>query len=310
MTPLPVMCQPSADRNSEDTDLPGISSDNPGSPVDESDSWMIDHGLLSSLSPAGCDFVAAVLETNAHSGRAARVIGKMRARRQVFMQFWDGEIAFSPDLTWAELWAAYQHRVLFVFKADSERILAWHHRGEQAWRTLMHELTGKAIRSLVRVGFSLECACDKAAEMAQETCERALAHAYPCDVPVDYWLYAILRNINLQVWTRSQDMLDRDPTISSLDELEDMGICIAARSFMCAAANHGATDPSHSSTQMDALIHAINQIQSMERRQVVAYTYFADMTDDEIAAHLHKSKAVVHILRHRALKQLRSLIEE
>jgi DNA-directed RNA polymerase specialized sigma24 family protein len=34
------------------------------------------------------------------------------------------------------------------------------------------------------------------------------------------------------------------------------------------------------------------------------------MTDDEIAVKMKKSKAVVHILRHRALKQLRVLVED
>jgi|GEM_PF-1419057 len=283
---------------------------NPESTAPASDAWEIDADLLAPLPVTAHQYVAAILDINAHSGRAARVMAKMRASRQIFTQFWDHAIAYAPTLTWEMLWLAYQHRVLVVFADDCERILALHHHSELAWQALAQQLTGKAIHLLMRAGVGMGCACDKATEIAQQACECALSHPYPCDVPLDYWLYTILKNVNLQVWTRSQDLLDRDPTMHSLDEMAEHGIGIAARAFMCAAANHGATDPAHSSAQMDALIDAINHMQSEERRLVVAYTYFADMTDDEIAARLHKSKAIVHILRHRALRQLRALIEE
>ncbi len=282
----------------------------PDLPLITADPWMVDDNLLTSLPTTAREYVVATLHTNARSGRAARVIGKMRASRQIFTQFWDHAIEYAPALTWEMLWLAYQHRVLVVLADDRERILALYQHSELTWQALAQQLTGKAIHLLMRAGVGMGCACDKATEIAQQACECALSHTYPCDVPLDYWLYTILKNVNLQVWTRSQDLLDRDPTMHSLDEMAERGVGIAARAFMCAAANHGATDPAHGSAQMDALIDAINQMQSKERRLVVAYTYFADMTDDEIAARLHKSKAVVHILRHRALRQLRTLIEE
>ncbi|HRW46793.1 MAG: hypothetical protein M9936_02740 [Caldilinea sp.] len=287
--------------------LPGSSQD---SSLSTTEQLRLDESLLTSLSVEDRRYITATLEINVQSGRAIRVMTKMSASRRVFTQFWDGEIAYAPSLTWDILWLAYQHRVLVVFTEDSERILALHHHCDLAWQALAQQLTGRAIQLLMRAGVGLGCACDRGAEMAQQVCECALSHAYPCDVPLDYWLSTILKNVNLQVWTRSQDLLDRDPAMHSLEEMEDRGVSIAARSFMCAAANHAMTDPSCSSTQMDALIGAVNRMQSEERRLVVAYTYFADMTDDEIAARLHKSKAVVHILRHRALKQLRSLIDE
>lgn len=274
------------------------------------DSWVIDANLLAPLPAVAHQYIAATLEINAQSGRAARVMARMRASRQIFTQFWDQAIEYTPTLTWDTLWLAYQRRVLVVFAEESERILALHQHCGLAWQALVQQLTSKAIHLLMRAGVGMGYACDKAAEMAQQACACALAHTYPCDVPLDYWLYTILKNVNLQVWTRSQDLLDRDTAVYSLEDMEDRGVGIAARSFMCAAANRGAIDPAHSSAQMDALIHTIDQMQSEERRLVVAYTYFADMTDDEIAARLHKSKAVVHILRHRALRQLHSLIEE
>lgn len=297
-------------KNLNNAETPEDIALSPGALTPALDAWAIDDDLLSPLPTIAHQYVAAILDSNAHSGRATRVMTKMRASRQIFTQFWDREIEYAPTLTWEMLWLAYQHRVLTVFAEDSARILALDQHSELAWQALAQQLTGKAIHLLVRAGVGMGCACDKAAEMAQQTCACALAHTYPCDVPLDYWLYTILKNVNLQVWTRSQDLLDRDPAMHSLEDLADRGVGIAGRAFMCAAANHGATDPSHSSAQMDALIDAINHMQSEERRLVVAYTYFADMTDDEIAARLHKSKAVVHILRHRALRQLRTLIEE
>lgn len=299
-----------AEQSPEDIEPPGLPCE-PFSPVtDMPETWGVDEGLLAPLPAIDHQYIADVLDNNVHSGRAARVMTHMRTSRQIFMQFWDRAITYAPTLTWESLWLAYQHRVLVVFAQDSERILALSQHSETAWQALAQQLTSKAIHLLTRAGFGMGYACDKAIEMAQQACTCALAHTYPCDVPLDYWCYTILKNINLQVWTRSQDLLDRNPAMHSLEDMEERGVSVAARSFMCAAANHGAHDPAHSSAQMDALIHAINQMQSEERRLVVAYTYFADMTDDEIAARLHKSKAVVHILRHRALKQLHSLIEE
>lgn len=309
MTRLTPALSPTVEASYEEAELP----EHPpviGTDRAQAERRTIDAALLQPLSPAERAYVTTTLETNVRSGRAGRVMDKMHASHAAFAQFWDGAVEFSPALTGEELWVAYQHRVILIFCADRVRILALDQRSAEAWQALSQQLTGKALRLLTHAGFGAACACDKAAELAQQTCTCLVAHAYPCDIPLDYWLYTILKNVTLQALTRSQDLLDRDPAVRSLDDLEDRGVCVAAHSFMCAATNAGAGDPLHGSAQMDALIQAINRMPSAERRMVVAYSYFADMTDEEIAARLHKSKAVVHILRHRALKQLRSLIEE
>ena len=198
----------------------------------------IDAMLLQPLYPAERAYVSNTLETNVRSGRAGRVIEKMHASHAAFAQFWDGAIEFSPVLTHEELWSAYQHRVLLIFCADPVRILALHQHSAAAWQTLSQQLTGKALRLLTHAGFGAACACDKAAEMAQQTCTCLVAHAYPCDIPLDYWLYTILKNVILQALTRSQDLLDRDPTLHSLDDLEDRGVCVAAHSLMSVSYTH------------------------------------------------------------------------
>jgi RNA polymerase sigma factor (sigma-70 family) len=56
------------------------------------------------------------------------------------------------------------------------------------------------------------------------------------------------------------------------------------------------------------LIDAIEQMPSRQRRAVILYTYYEELSDEEIAHVIGKSRNAVQTLRHRALRQLRSLL--
>lgn len=299
-----------SDNDCKEFDLSIVRSNKQPSNKSDEPLYFIDSHLWAALCNAECTYVTAVIQNNIQSGRAERVMDKMSANAQIFAQFENRQVAFSPNLTWEDLWIAYQHRVLAVFLADHVRIMALHSGSNLAWEVLSRQLVSKAQHLLTSAGYGMTAAYDTAAELAQQTCECMIANVYPCDIPLDYWFYTILKNATLHLLTRSQDLLDRAPCMHSLDDLEDRGVPVVARSLVCDATNAGVDDPSNRSGQMDALLDAIGRLQSKQRRTVVTYSYFADMTDDEIAAKMKKSKAVVHILRHRALKQLRILVED
>ena len=288
----------------------GVRSDDKTIPEPDGHLYPIDSRFWTPLCTIERTYLAAVLKNNIQSGRVERVMSRMGASAQAFSQFENKQVAFSPDLTWEELWIAYQHRMLVIFLADHLRIMALHSGNDLEWEALSRQLVCKAQHLLTDAGYGMMSASDTAAELAQQTCECMVANVYPCDIPLDYWLYTILKNVTLHLLTRSQDLLDRAPCMHSLDDLEDRGVPVVARSLVCDAANASVDDPSYRSGQIDALIDAIGRLQSKQRRTVVTYSYFADMTDDEIAVKMKKSKAVVHILRHRALKQLRVLVED
>lgn len=137
---------------------------------------------------------------------------------------------------------------------------------------------------------------DDAEDIAQEVFTRIFVErrlsTYDCYRPLDGYLVSATKNAAASKLRRSKGEAD-----VSLDELKT-------------ALQFAKPDDSESIDIRIILIDAIGRMQSEERKLVVFYTYFADLSDDEIAAKLHKSKAIVHILRHRALKQLRTIWEQ
>ncbi len=150
-----------------------------------------------------------------------------------------------------------------------------------------------------------------ARDAAQQTCLKIYSSAFPYDVAFDTWNHVILKNQILHPLTRSGDLLDRcrriDPLESMQAEMEDRRVEVAA-SY---ASNH--PGPSHmlNSGQVeerDCIVRALVKVSSLERSAVIVFTYFYELSDEEIAVQLGKSKGAIHTLRHRALRQLQQIL--
>jgi DNA-directed RNA polymerase specialized sigma24 family protein len=171
---------------------------------------------------------------------------------------------------------------------------------------------------LVQQGAGGAYAADKAAELAQQACVLIFRALYPCDVAFDAWSHTVLRNVVRAARSRSRDVLDRGPFVRSLDEWQECadGDEVGVAGMIAAAGEaglHGATpldDGPGVGPDMPALIDAIRQMRSANRRAVLVYTYFLDLDDGEIAEKLGRNRDDVQVLRHRALRQLRSIVEQ
>ena len=206
-----------------------------------------------------------------------------------------------------EGWEQYQRRVLYTFQCEHVRYDALHEGDMAAWETLTRQLTLAAQRMLQRSGMCSQYARDQATELSQQACEHIFAATYPWDISFDLWARTIVRNVFLQRCTRSRDLMDRGPFAPEELELEDLCEHAGPRG---AAANHNQAELGTYESYSDAgeLIAAIEQMQSQQRRDVILYTFFEELSDEEIAEAIGKSRSAVQTLRHRALRQLRMLL--
>lgn len=255
--------------------------------------------------------VAAILCRNFAGGRAARIMQRMSA----------AELALAPTGPGADpdeaRRLAYRRRVVQTYAAERERLLALEAGEDAAWAALERQLERSALRILTQHGVRGAYAADRAAELAQQACVLIFRATYPCDVAFDAWSHIVLRNVVHAARSRSHDVLDRGAFVRSLDEMQEN----ADGDEVGAAAGRGGFQPcggafddpfgaegGPGSPDMQALIEAILQMRSANRRAVLVYTYFQGLDDGEIAEKLGRNRDGVQVLRHRALRQLRELV--
>jgi len=259
----------------------------------------VDEGLLTSLQQSDQAQVSHILTHNLRVGRAQRVMARTSGARSGE----DDSDCHKLD----EFWRAYQIRVVQVYLQECERLHALATNDAETWSTLSRQLARSAYRMLVQKGVSSGFALDKSAEIAQQTCERVFVSVFPCDVAFDLWTHTILKNVVLQHLTRSQDLLDRQKFVNSLDDMNDRGISYVATPINnYGGASVSTRDIAIGAEEAQSLIEAIELMRSEERRAVIVYTYFSGLSDDEIASKLGRTKGVIQTLRHRALRQLRA----
>lgn len=244
--------------------------------------------------------VDEIIARNLKSGRAGKVSRQWRSETS----------PPDPEPTTEQL-RRYRDRVETIYRHMHEFIEALHRGDDESWRQLWEQLHNTAYSMLLRLGRDNAEATDLASEFVQQTCETVYYSQFPYDVSFDAWINTILRNHILQRFTRSREFLDRRLHIGSLDEMQEMG-----DHTMPALGSHpegGQLSPPDFFTQMEnrmALLDALEQLSSQARQEVILYTYFYGWEDEEIAIHLNKTKNAVHALRHRALKQLRGLLDD
>lgn len=271
--------------------------------------YPLDRQLAAGLTSQEYSRVCAILVRNLTSRRALRVMGHYAGQlKSEGMGAAQATSSTGPGALPCptECWMQYQLRVIRTFEAERSRYDALFAGDANAWETLTRQLTHAAQRMLLHNGFGSLYAREQAAEMSQQTCEHIVAAPYPWDISFDLWSHTIMRNIFLQRYTRSHDLMDRvmlkgDPL--ELDEVSEWTALDApADPYDCTAGGASAYPDA------SELIEAIEQMQSRQRRAVILYTYYEELSDEEIAQEIGKSRNAVQTLRHRALRQLRTLL--
>lgn len=269
--------------------------------------------LFVNLSAQEIGQVEKIFIRNYSSGRAQRVMGQppfCQSAGQHSAEFAQTPCA-APELP---AWQFdYLQKIVLTYRQESVRLQALAAGDQTTWQLLSRRLVDSAYKLLLRKGIHAAAAAEMAPDMAQQTCLRIYLSYFPCDVAFDTWTHVILKNQILHRFTRSRDLLDRQPYIESFDalqaEMEDQHAFVPVSQLSPCASSPIA--PNFAQIEdMEWLANALAQLPSAERRAVIIYTYFCGLSDEEIALALGKSKNAVHTLRHRALKQLHRILHD
>lgn len=262
------------------------------------------------LDSADTEYLERTLAHNLRTGRACRVL-----TRQQMPEFDLSlrALADSAECDRARRIArlgSYIRTMATVYAAERSRIQALARNDPAAWNLLCEHLTRQAFQLLLSRGAGRWFAHDKASELAQQACVRIFGSVYPCDISFDLWAATILKNLVRHYMARSQDLLDRNPSVQSIEMLDEQGREPEAHDKLPPPHDHqqpSATtlSPALAFGDCDELVDAIRRIRSSERKAVLILTYFHELDDGEIAAQIGKSRGAVQTLRSRALSQLR-----
>lgn len=266
---------------------------------------------LAGLSAQDMEQIERIFRRNLASGRAQRAqcywMNAADATSPRFAPPWAKPPVIEPS-DWP---LVYLQQVVQIYRQEQVRLLALDQRDDEAWRKLGKHLADSAYHLLVQKGIDAAFASDLALDIAQQTCYKIYVSTFPFDVAFDTWTHVILKNQILHQLTRSKELLDRQLYTESFDELQAEQAERHNFTLIGQVYSEYGYSPFSSSNQIedrDWLIKAIAQLPSAERRAVIIYTFFCDLSDDEIAQQLGKSKGAVHTLRHRALKQLQGIL--
>jgi len=234
--------------------------------------------------------ITGIVSRNVASGRAQRVMAK---------QSTEGREELPLEI--------YIDRVVNSYLQEHGRVEALAAQDEAAWTELAEQLTGRAYNILLRFQVPPGRARGEAADFAQATCQVIYNHRFPCDVSFDAWATLILKNRILWRYTRSQDLPDREP-IRSLDQPIRSGTGNDFSLYDLLTGDSGA--PTFERLEVrEWLIQAIACLRSRAQQQVIIDTFFYELSDEEIAKRLGKTRQAVYNLRHRALRGLKEILE-
>jgi RNA polymerase sigma factor (sigma-70 family) len=203
----------------------------------------------------------------------------------------------------------YIDRVVDSYLREHGRVEALAAQDEAAWTELLEQLTGRAYSILLRLQVPSGRARGEAADFAQETCEVIFNHPFPYDVSFDAWATRILKNRILWQYTRSQDLIDRESRILSLDRPGQSETGDDFSLYDLLADGSGTSAFEHFEVR-ERLIQAVACLRSRGQQQVIIDGFFYELSDEEIAKRLGRTRQAVYNLRHRALRRLKEILEK
>ncbi len=236
--------------------------------------------------------VTMIVRRNLASGRAQRVMGNGYS------------LASFARIQWEQ----YIDNVIARYLTEHQRVERLVERDDAEWVSLQQLMAARAYRILQRWQVSGLQPKDEVADFAQQACESIYAAVFPYDVSFDAWATMILNNHIRQRYTRSQDLIDRNPSIESLDQSDTPDPDEVTSLY------DTLSDPTalHLFERIDIqqeIIGAIAQLPSHSQQDVIIYSSLYGWSDEQIAEHLDKTKQAIYNLRHRALQQLRQILK-
>lgn len=202
----------------------------------------------------------------------------------------------------------YVDCVLFHLRREQERVDALAAGDVVEWNRLLDFLRRRAYPMATAFRPKADAFQD-ACDFAQQALVVIFAQPYPFDVSFDAWAATILKNLVLERYTRSRDVLNQNTPPSSLD-----GPAQPDRPFSNSLgemlANPDWPAPFDQVENQLLLLQAIYKLQSPAQQKVILWTYIEQWDDAHIARALRKTRQNVYNLRRRALLRLRAIIQQ
>jgi RNA polymerase sigma factor (sigma-70 family) len=237
--------------------------------------------------------VTRIVKRNLASGRAQRVMSHDRQRE---------------PLTRSQL-EQYIDRVIGVYLIEHARIERLAAQADAEWNQLQAELTTRARRMLQHWPASVFQPQAEAPDFAQQACETIFNAIFPYDVAFDAWATVILNNHIRQRATRSRDLVDRNPSVVSLDQ--PTGSQPEQMTALYDLVQDPTADHLFETVELQLQITAaIARLSSPTQQLIILYSFLYGWSDKQLANHLAKTEQAIYNLRHRALRQLRHIFEE
>jgi RNA polymerase sigma factor (sigma-70 family) len=207
----------------------------------------------------------------------------------------------------------YANIVATFYCREGDRVDRLVLRDEAEWEQLWRVLAKRAYNVLLTFDIEGRRAYDEAGDFAQQACEtifQALCrYEYPYDVSFDAWATKILTNLVLKRHTRSRDLLDWQGPVVSLEGAAGQEPTTSGFLHEVLASKEE-PDPFERAEVQEKLLQAIEQLGSQAQQQVIVDSLLHELSDEEIARKLGRSKQAVYNLRHRALIRLKQILTE
>lgn len=118
-------------------------------------------------------------------------------------------------------------------------------------------------------------------------------------IPFTSWLYRIARNRVIDYYRTTKKNI-------SLDEILQ-GNTLPAE--LVSATDHSITNALHTKFEMQTIINALGRLND-NQHNVLIMRYIEDLSPEEIGNAIGKTAGAVRLIQHRALKQLKTIIEK
>ncbi len=200
----------------------------------------------------------------------------------------------------------YVDCVILNVRREQDRVDALATGDVAEWNRLLDLLRRRAYSMAARFRPSAE-AFVEASDFAQQALAIIFSQPYPFDVAFDAWATTILKNLVLEHYTRSPDVLNRNTAPSSLDAPTQSDDSTTS-SLGEMLANPDSLAPFEQVENQSLLFEAISKLRSKAQQKVIVWSFIEQWDDARIARQLGKSRQTVYNLRRRALIRLRDII--
>ncbi len=203
--------------------------------------------------------------------------------------------------------AEYVDQVILHTRREYARVQALERRDDVEWNQLRQFLFQRACRMVQHLR-GVE-GRDEARDFAQQACEVIYRERYPFDVSFDAWAATILKNLIQAHHTRSHDVLNPSRPPFSLDDRKSAPESSAIPWSEVLPNPHAPAEFERIEDRM-VLLDAIAQLRSKAQRDIIVGAFLGELSDEQLARQLRKSKQAVYNLRLRALARLKEILTE